>query len=67
MSYLDKKGYHTWTYVANKKFGGGLDNIEFRIDEEVSLDEIVEHFESYLKAVGFSFEGHLDFVYDEEI
>jgi len=65
MSYLDKKGYHTWTYTTEK--GTGLQEVEFRVDEETTLDEIVEHFESYLKAVGFSFEGHLDFVYDEEI
>jgi hypothetical protein len=32
----------------------------------VMLDEIVANFEDFLRGCGFVFEGHLDFVGDEE-
>jgi hypothetical protein len=44
------------TYQAN--FG-----MEF---ESVDLTEIVSHFEDFLRGCGFVFEGHLDFVEDED-
>ena len=62
MSYLDKKGYHTWTYTTEK--GAGLQEVEFRVDEETTLDGMLECFQSYLRATGFSFDGDID-VFDE--
>jgi len=58
MSYLDKKGCHIWTYTTEK--GTGLQEVEFRVDEETTLDGMLECFQSYLKATGFNFDGDID-------
>jgi len=34
--------------------------------ETVELGEVVLHFEDFLKGCGFNFEGHLDFVVEDE-
>lgn len=38
--------------------------VEFRVDT-VSLQELIEQFEAFLRACGFSFEGNLEIVEDE--
>lgn len=42
------------------------DHIQVDISTEaVSLDDLLEAFERYLKATGFSFSGHIDIVEEE--
>jgi hypothetical protein len=62
MPYLDKKGYHTWSYSTGKVGLGGLQEVEFRIDGETTLDEMLQCFTDYLRATGFCFEGEIDVV-----
>lgn len=45
------------------------DNVESIVTHEVvepDLSQVVEHFERFLKGVGFMFDDHLDFTYDDE-
>ena len=39
--------------------------ITFDIDEDANLSQMLDAFEHFLKASGFSFDGYLDFVKDE--
>ena len=57
------KGVHVWTYHTNSL--SGLNKIEMVVDEETTLDEMVTNFQTYLNASGFSFDGTLDFVFNE--
>jgi predicted house-cleaning NTP pyrophosphatase (Maf/HAM1 superfamily) len=40
--------------------------VTFDIAEDAYLDQMLDAFEHFLKASGFSFDGRLDFVKDEE-
>jgi hypothetical protein len=44
----------------------GVKSIVMEVQDEASRDEMLEAYESFLKAVGYSFDGHLDFV-DEDV
>lgn len=43
----------------------GINRIEFIVEDEASLEELLEAFEKFALASGYSFEGNLDFVQDE--
>lgn len=43
------------------EFGPGI-NVEHTITGEQTWDELVEHFDRFLKAVGFIYEGELQMV-----
>ena len=45
----------------------GVKSIVMEIEDEASRDEMLEAYESFLKAVGYSFDGRLDFVKEDEI
>jgi len=36
--------------------------VEFTVPSDADLNDMLEQFESYLKAVGFSFDGNIDIV-----
>jgi hypothetical protein len=59
MSYLDKKSYHIWSYSTGQVGLGGLQEVEFRVDGETTLDEMLQSFTDYLRATGFSFNGDI--------
>ena len=40
-------------------------NITFGMDKDSQLSYVIEEFESFLRAIGFYFDGHLDIVEDE--
>lgn len=41
--------------------------IEFTIDSEVTLTTLIEEFQSFLKASGYSFDGTLELVEEESV
>lgn len=41
--------------------------ITMEVNGELSLPQILERFEEFLRGAGFYFDGHLDFVNDDEI
>ena len=43
----------------------GISRIEFIVEDEASLEELLEAFEKFALASGYSFKGNLDFVQDE--
>lgn len=50
-----------------KLIGSSLNaKVEFDINDEVTLYELLEIFELFLKANGYVFEGHLDFIENED-
>lgn len=49
----------------HKEFTGIL-NIEMTISDEASLQEMLEAFESFLKASGYTIDGNLDIIPKEE-
>lgn len=43
----------------------GINKIEFTVNDEATLDELLEAFEKFALASGYHFNGRLDFVQDE--
>ena len=41
--------------------------VTMEINGELSLPQVLERFEEFLRGAGFHFDGHLDFVNDEEL
>ena len=41
--------------------------VTFEIAEDASLNQMLDAFEHFLKASGYSFDGYLDFVKDDEV
>ena len=66
MSYIQHMSYR-FEYIPNEK--DPFDNKRVIIEScSVSLDEVVDAFESFLKASGFNFEGqHLELVENEPL
>lgn len=48
-----------YTFTSQSKTSKTIIKVE---TEEVSLTDLLERFEDFLRACGFSFEGYLDFV-----
>jgi hypothetical protein len=44
-------------------FGSPKNTMEFEVDQ---LGDVVSYFEQFLRGAGYHFDGHLDFVYDDE-
>ena len=44
-------------------FGSPKNTMEFEVDH---IGDVVMYFEQFLRGAGYHFDGHLDFVYDEE-
>ena len=43
----------------------GINRVEIMVQDEATLDELLEAFEKFALASGYSFKGNLDFVQDE--
>jgi hypothetical protein len=43
----------------------GINRVEIMVQDEATLDELLEAFEKFAFASGYSFNGSLDFVQDE--
>lgn len=48
------------------QFDDGSAKVVFEMSPESSLPEVVEQFELFLKAAGYSFDGSLDFIEEEQ-
>lgn len=63
---MSKTNYHVFIYKSDGLGVVPPVSIQHRIDgRETSLPEMLEAFECYLKACGYSFDGHVDIVEDE--
>ena len=54
-----------YTFIQEDEFRPRT-SIKHEIEDNVTLPELVEHFERFLKASGFAFDGYLDIVMDKE-
>lgn len=43
----------------------GVKSIVMEVQDEASRDEMLEAYESFLRAIGYSFDGHIDVVDDD--
>jgi len=48
------------------QFDENYPKVLVEMSSESNLSDIVQQFEGFLKAAGYSFAGHLDFIDDEE-
>lgn len=44
----------------------GVKSIVMEVEAEASRDEMLEAYESFLRAIGYSFDGHIDVVKEDE-
>ena len=62
-----KTGYTLIKHYYSHQFDDLAHNkVTFDVAEDASLDQMLDAFEHFLKASGFSFDGQLDFVKDED-
>lgn len=57
---------HSFTYIVRDGKGNIVEST-IKNTNAVTLSEILEAFESYLKGCGFCFNGYLDIVEDESL
>ena len=63
-----KTGYTLIKHYYSHQFDDLAHNkVTFDVAEDASLDQMLDAFEHFLKASGFSFDGQLDFVKDDEV
>jgi hypothetical protein len=54
---------HQWKYISEESIEEiSPVEISFELPGEVTISQMLYNFESYLKAVGFVFDGHLEVV-----
>lgn len=53
------------TPEVHKEFTG-VKSIVMEVEVESSLDEVLEAYEKFLLAVGYSFDGHFDIVKEDD-
>jgi hypothetical protein len=44
----------------------GVKSIVMEVQDEASRDEMLEAYESFLKSIGYHFDGHIDVVREDE-
>lgn len=44
----------------------GVKSIVMEVEAEASRDEMLEAYESFLRAIGYHFDGHIDVVNEDE-
>lgn len=50
-------------FIYENDYQGQLDTkVEFNIPSDADLTDMLEEFQNYLKAIGFSFDGNVDIV-----
>ena len=63
-----KTGYTLIKHYYSHQFDDLAHNkVTFDVAEDASLNQMLDAFEHFLKASGFSFDGQLDFVKDDEV
>ena len=56
-----------YVYLADAPpFGLEPPSVAFRVNQDANLDEVIEAVERYLRACGYSFDGHLEIVEDNQ-
>ena len=63
-----KTGYTLTKHYYSQQFDDlAHTKVTFEVGEDASLTQMLDAFEHFLKASGFSFDGYLDFVKDDEV
>ena len=53
-------------FIYENDYQGQLDTkVEFNIPSDADLTDMLEEFQNYLKAIGFSFDGNVDIVAEQ--
>ena len=63
-----KTGYTLTKHYYSQEFDDlAHTKVTFEVGEDASLNQMLDAFQYFLKASGFSFDGYLDFVKDDEV
>ena len=52
------------TFKLTSVDANGFEYLEMRVNSDADIDTMLRTFECYLKAAGFSFEGHIEVIDD---